>query len=137
MIVTAIGAVAVLFEALNGFADFTKVQPFATKAYVSEMVQAAENELDKKYADSQKDVQDRLVNLQMMSLEEQLQIIDGQLETRRTEQVDMESKILKDQNDTVSKRRLTEIEGNIGDLVSRRTQLSCYLDALRGLRKTC
>lgn len=122
-------------DALNGFQGLAAAFPLATKGYVDRAVETAYE----KTAATEKDIQDRLVNLQMMSLEMSLQLIDGQLGARRGEMVDIQAKLLEqgaDNNGLLHKRQ-AEVQANIDELLARRELIVCYLDTLRGLKRNC
>ncbi len=129
----AIAFAVTAFDAINGFAGFLSIQPFATKTYVEKVVE----ETFTKTAQTEKDIQDRLVNLQLMSLEMSLQLVDGQLSARRGEQVDIQSRLIVTPNDLLLKKRLNEVASDIDALRSRRDLLTCYYDNLRGYKREC
>ncbi len=120
-------------DALNGFAGFLAIQPFATKSYVKEIV---ENQYRETVA-ANTDIQTRLVNLQMMSLEINISLIDGQLIARSGEQVELSLHLKEFPNDQLLKRRSAELDGLIEGLKARRNLLQCYYDNLRGFKRDC
>ncbi len=134
--------VLLALDAVNGFAGFFELQPFATKNYVAKVVEsqlaATVKTLD--------EVNGRLSNLQLMSLDMSLQLIDGQLFRLRGEQVEWRAKLVTERpasavadarlNIEVNKR-IAEVQASIDDLLKRRELIICYRDKLLGMNRTC
>lgn len=144
-IIAGAGAfILAVIDGLNGFAGLAAVQPFATKGYVENVLNTQARATADAVAAQLKiteareiEVNGRLANLQMMSLEMSLQLIDGQLAARRGEQVDLQSKMITSPNDNLNKKRMSEVQANIDELLTRRALMICYLDVLRGFKRDC
>lgn len=124
-----------MVDAWNGFAGVLAVQPFATKGYVESIV---EKQLATS-AEAIKEVNERISNLQLMSLDMSLQLLDGQLAARRGELVELRAKLIEGGvgGDGLISKRVAEVEANIAELLHRRDVLVCYRDTLSGIKRNC
>lgn len=135
---------SVVFDALNGFAGFLAVQPFATKRYVTDVVieqiahaEEASTAQFKETASTNADVQGRLVNLQLMVLELSITQLEGQISARSGEMIEVTVHLKELPNDLLLQRRKAELADVIERLNAREKILQCYLDNLRGLKRDC
>lgn len=123
-----------MLDGINGFVGAAALLPFATRAYVNDTISAQLKET----AETLQELNSRISNLQLMSIDMSLQQVDGQLASRRGELVDLRAKLIdKPIADIMINKRISEVEANIEELVIRRNILICYRDTLVGMKRDC
>ena len=120
-------------DGLNNFHVLASVVPIALKSYVSEQIAAATGDL--KIA--QAEITARLQNLQLMIIELNIQLIDGQVNARRTETAQLQSQLGDPKTDFLLRSRLGKLDDEITKLLKQRDRLSCYSDKILGYNVIC